>query len=67
MDEQVVNVEFRDGERMVPYYVSMLMKGLDTRTMLYGEAIRVANHKLMQDNLRRAQRDLVAEHFRKLG
>jgi len=62
--EPLVNVEFRDGEKLVPHHVAVLMKGLDTHTMTYDQAIRAANQALMKNRLDQAQRDLVNTHFR---
>jgi hypothetical protein len=62
--EPLVNVEFRDGERLVPHHVGVLMKGLETHTMTYDQAIRAANQALMKNRLAAAQKSLINQHFR---
>lgn len=62
--DTMVTVEFRDGEKLVPIHVAILMKGLDTHTMTYTDAIRVANQVQVKNRLSQAQRGLVADHFR---
>ncbi len=60
----MVSVEFRDGERLVPHHVGVLMKGIETHTMTYDQAIKLANQALMKNRLNDAQRNLVSAHFR---
>lgn len=62
--DPLVTIEFRDGQKDVPHHVGVLMKGLATHTMTYGEAIRIANQKLVMDRLNAAQKQLVNSHFR---
>jgi hypothetical protein len=62
--DPVVAVEFRDGEKYVPAHVAMLMKGIETHTMTYDQAIRLANQTLMKNRLQAAQASLVNAHFR---
>ena len=64
MGDPMVNVEFRDGERLVPHHVAILLKGFETHRMTYDEAIRVANQALVKNRLMQAQRDLISSHFR---
>lgn len=64
MDNPVVAVEFRDGEKMVPGHVAVLMKGMATHEMTYTEAIRAANQALLKNRLNQSQRDLVTSHFK---
>lgn len=62
--DTLVTVEFRDGEKLVPLHVATLMKGLETHTMTYIDAIRVANQIQVRNRLNQAQKNLVADHFR---
>ena len=64
MDEPLVNIEFRDGEKLVPHHVGVLMKGIETHTMTYDQAIKLANQALLRNRLDAAQKSLVNEHFR---
>ncbi len=58
-------IEFRDGERDVPDHVAMLLRGLETHTMTYEQAIRKSETKLVSDRLNAAQQSAVAQHFRR--
>jgi hypothetical protein len=60
----VKTVEFRDGDREVPDHVAALLKGLETHTMTYDQALRVSEKRLLSDRLNQMQGDLVAEHFK---
>lgn len=66
MADPMANIEFRDGERLVPAHVAVLMKGLETHTMTYDQAIRIANQKLVKDRLGAAQRGLIQDHFKQM-
>lgn len=65
--DPLVTVEFRDGQKDIPHYLATLMKGLETHTMTYTEAVRQANQRLTVDRLNAAQRNLVQTHFRANG
>lgn len=60
----MVNVEFRDGEKLVPHHVAVLMKGMDTHTLTYTQAIQAANQALVKNRLQAAQREMINTHFR---
>jgi hypothetical protein len=61
-----VEIEFRDGKRLVPEYLGAIMGGLETHRMTYDEAVLAANRRMEADHLN-AQRDRVlAAHFREL-
>lgn len=63
---QDVELQFRDGKRLVPEYLGALMEGIDTYRMTYDEAVTIAN-KRMEANHLNAQRDrILAAHFREL-
>ena len=57
-------VEFRDGVRVVPPHVEVILRDTDTHTMTYDEAIVFANQKMTRDFLNKAQRDAINGHFR---
>ena len=57
-------VEFRDGVRVVPPHVAAILRGIETHTMTYAEAIEAANQKLTRDLLNKAQQDAITGHFR---
>lgn len=45
---------FRDGARLVPAYLVTLMRGIDTATMTYDEAIAASNQQALGNYLRNA-------------
>ena len=57
-------MEFRDGQRVVPDHVEAMLSGIDTHTMTYEEAIRAAERKMLSDHVGRAQQSLIDAHFR---
>lgn len=59
-----VEVEFRDGKRLVPEYLADLMDGLTTFTMTYAEAVQAANKRLEANHLNAQQDRVLAAHFR---
>ena len=61
------DIRFRDGPRWVPDTVASLFEGLKTQTMTYDEAIKAGNDRQIADYANRVQRDIVAEHMRKLN
>lgn len=60
-------VEFRDGERWVPGHVAYLLRlnGVETHTLTYEQALRVANQGLVKRRLADAQQSLIRDHFRR--
>lgn len=63
---QYSEIEFRDGTRMVPDYLAVMMHGLKTHTMTYEQAIEAANKKAESDILNAKQDDVIAAHFKEL-
>jgi hypothetical protein len=63
----MTNVEFRDGERLVPDHVAAMMSGIDTHRLTYDQAIEAANQQLLRNQLNLAQRSAVSEHFRSVS
>ena len=59
-----VMVEFRDGEQAVADHVAWLLRNIDTSTMTRAEAIKASETQMMRDHLMRAERNLIAKHFR---
>lgn len=60
-------LEFRDGEKDVPDHVSVLMKGLRTWELTYDQAMDLAHQNLSRQALDKSQRDLIRQHFKKIG
>lgn len=58
--------EFRDGKRLVPDYIGVLLTGIETHRLTYEEAIDAANKKVETDFLNAQQDRILAAHFREL-
>jgi len=63
---QLREIEFRDGKRMVPDYLGVLMSGLQTHRMTYDEAVDTANKRMEADHLNAKRDEILAAHFREL-
>lgn len=61
----MITLEFRDGEYDVPEHVAILLKGIDTFTYTYEQAIRLSEQRLLKDKLNEAQRALVDDWFKR--
>lgn len=58
--------EFRDGKRLVPDYIGILLSGIETHRLTYEEAVAAANKKVEEDFLNAQQDRILAAHFREL-
>lgn len=56
-------IEFRDGKRLVPDHLAVLMAMFDTTEYTYEEAIKIANDALLSTQLQRIERDIIRKHF----
>jgi len=63
----VAVVEFRTGEQEVPDHLAEMMKGIDTYTMTYDEAIEAMNRKLENDYVSREMNKVVDQHMARLS
>ncbi len=63
---QFSEIEFRDGKRLVPDYLGVIMAGLETHRMTFDEAVLAANQRLEADFLNAQQDKVLAAHFREL-
>jgi hypothetical protein len=61
-----VELEFRDGKRVVPDYIAALLAGVETFRLTYEEAIEEANKKSEADFINAQQDRILAAHFREL-
>lgn len=60
-------IEFRDGIRTVPEHVADLLRGMDTYTMTYAQAIDAAEKSLVRNEITRQANALIDDHFRNGG
>lgn len=63
---QHVEKEFRDGKRMVPDYLAVMMTGIETHRLTYEQAVEAANQKTESDLLNAQQDSVLAAHFKEL-
>ena len=64
MMDDMVEVEFRDGKRLVPEYLASAMDGLETYRMTYREAIEEGNRQMQRNVVNRAFDKTIIGHFR---
>lgn len=57
-------LEFRDGDRAVPFHVAAMLEGVETWQYTYEEALRVANGQFVRDRLNSVQADVTNGHFK---
>ena len=55
---------FRDGDRTVPDHVEMMLMSVETWKYTYRDAMRIANEKMLLDELEKAQQGMLREHFK---
>lgn len=63
----MVEVEFRDGFRLVPAHVADLLSRYDTITMTYAEAIARANTEMAARVANDAMNEIVTRHQERFG
>lgn len=63
---QFREIEFRDGTRLVPDYLGVIMSGLETHRMTYEEAVLTANKRMEADHINAKRDEILAAHFREL-
>lgn len=56
-------LEFRDGPRLVPEYLVVMMSGIETAMYTYEQAVALANQNALGDQLGRVRERMVREHF----
>ena len=61
-----MELEFRDGKRVVPDYIAALLAGIETFRLTYEEAIAEANKRAEADFINAQQDRILAAHFREL-
>lgn len=62
--DDMVEVEFRDGKRLVPEYLASAMDGLETYRMTYREAILEGNRQMQRNAFTRQLDKHIIGHFR---
>jgi hypothetical protein len=65
MASNTVELEFRDGARVVPVYLADMMSGIETFRYTFEEARSLANNRLSGDYLNKVQRQIIGDSFRK--
>ena len=67
MIEKPVELEFRDGRRVVPNYLVAILSVLETFRMTYDEAIDEANRMMERDYISNALSKVRTDHLRDLA
>ena len=60
-------VEFRTGEEEIPDHLAELMRGIETFTMTYDEAIKAMNAKMERDLISKQYDAVISGHVRRHG
>lgn len=60
----MVEVEFRDGKRLVPGYLAAAMDGIETYRMTFREAVEEGNREMVRGVFRRGLDKAIIGHFR---
>lgn len=60
----MTKVEFRDGERDVPDHLAVMMRGIETHTMTYEQAVKASETRMLTDRLNLEMKSMVADHFK---
>lgn len=63
----MAEVKFREGKRIVPDYMALLMRGIPTHKLTYEEAIAAMNRKMETDLLDHSVDRIIARHFAENG
>lgn len=58
-----VETRFRDGTRLIPHHLAVMMNGLPTQELTYDEAVRAANNRVVGDILGTTQENILRDHF----
>lgn len=66
MMSKPIELEFRDGKRVVPEYLVAILSGLETFRMTYDEAIAEANKVMERNHIAAAMSNVRTEHLRNL-
>lgn len=64
MEEQRIELEFRDGKRWVPLYLANHMEHLETYQLLYADAVDEANRQMTRDVVSGAFDSVIFAHFK---
>lgn len=62
-----IEMEFRDGKRVVPNHLAAALGQLETHRMTYQEALAKVNDQFTRDNLNAQMGSILSAHFRGRG
>lgn len=62
-DQPLVELDFRDGKRLVSAYIANLLAPVETYRLTYEEAMAAANKKVEEDFINAQQDRILAAHF----
>lgn len=54
---------FRDGSRLIPEYLAVMMAGIETELYTYAEAVQMANEGMLGQHVARVGDRLLNAHF----
>ena len=59
-----MEIEFRDGMRVVPEYLANLMGGIETHRYTYEQVIQMVNNGMVNNALFQKQTNMISKHFK---
>lgn len=66
MDEQkIIEMEFRDGRRVVPVHLAAALDTIETYRYTYREAVKMANDEMVREVVVGKVNKVIEGHFRR--
>lgn len=59
-----MELEFRDGRRVVPEYLANLMGGIETHRYTYEQAVQLVNSGMVNGAFDKKRADMIQRHFK---
>lgn len=59
-----VELEFRDGLRVVPEYLGRMMGGIETHRYTYEQVVQMVNQRMVGDIFGKRQNEMIQRHFK---
>jgi len=60
------HLRFRDGMRLVPDYVAVMLAGIETENYTYDEAMEIANQQMLGNSINGKMDRVIGDHMREV-
>lgn len=64
-DQPIIEMEFRDGKRVVPAHLAAALDTIETYRLTYREAVRMANDEMVREVVTTKVNKVIEGHFRR--